>query len=224
MKDRTKRVAIGTVQSDDLELQYSVPQSSVLGPKLYCMYSKPVGEICIRHNMLYHCYADDTQAYQVIKPEGDRDDLSERLKTCLSDIAAWMSSNLLKLNQDKTKLIVFSPKSRVRQMSDVKPSFDGTILSDANYALDLGVFFDKTLSMAQQVSAIAKSCYHQIRNIGHIISYITENACKTLVCSLVTSRLDYGYALLYNVNYSVIARLQRVQNTAARMITSKLEV
>jgi hypothetical protein len=29
-----------------------------------------------------------------------------------------MSSNLLKLNQDKTELIVFAPKNRVKQMSD----------------------------------------------------------------------------------------------------------
>ena len=55
-------------------------------------------EICKRHNMLYHCYVDDTQAYQVIKPEGDWDDLSERQKACLSDISAWMSSNMLQLN------------------------------------------------------------------------------------------------------------------------------
>jgi hypothetical protein len=68
-----------------------------------------------------------SKAYQVIKLEGDRDDLSERLKACLSDITAWMSSNLLKLNQDKTELIVFAPKSRVRQMSDFKLPFDGTI-------------------------------------------------------------------------------------------------
>ena len=33
--------------------------------------------------------------------------------------------------------------------------------------------------------------------------------------------VDYGNALLYNVNSSVIERLQRVQNTAARMITRK---
>ena len=221
LKDRTQRVAIGNTHSNNLRLQYGVPQGSVLGPKLYCMYSKPVGEICKRHKMSYHSYADDTQAYQVIKPEGDWNDLSERLKSCLSEIRDWMSSNMLKLNQDKTELIVFAPKHRVKHISDFKLPFDGTILSDAKCVKNLGVFLDKTLSMDQQVSAVAKSCYHQIRNIGLIRPYITENACKTLVCSLVTSRLDYGNALLYNVNSSIIARLQRVQNTAARLITRK---
>ena len=86
---------------------------------------------------------------------------------------------------------------------------------------NLGVYFDKTLSMNQQVSSVSKSCFHQIRNIGRIRPYITENACKTLVCSLVTSRLDYCNALLYGLPASVIKRLQRIQNIAARVVTRR---
>jgi hypothetical protein len=35
-------------------------------------------------------------------------DLSERLERCLSDIADWMTANMLKLNQEKTELIIFA--------------------------------------------------------------------------------------------------------------------
>lgn len=73
--------------------------------------------------------------------------------------------------------------------------------------------------MDHQVRNIAKSCYHQLRNIGRIRPLISESASKTLVCSLVTSRLDYGNALLHGVCTSSLSRLQRVQNTAARIIT-----
>jgi hypothetical protein len=86
---------------------------------------------------------------------------------------------------------------------------------------NLGVYFDETLSMNQQVSSVSKSCFHQIRNIGRTRSYITENACKTLICSLVTSRLDYFNALLYVIPASVIQRLQKIQNTAARVVTRR---
>ena len=42
---------------------------------------------------------------------------------------------------------------------------------------------------------------------------------KTLVQSLVISRLDYGNALLAEAPDYIIKRLQRVQNMAARVVT-----
>jgi hypothetical protein len=69
-------------------------------------------------------------------------------------------------------------------------------------------------------SNITKSCFFHIRNIGRIRSYITKDACKTLVNSLVTSRLDYGNAMLYGLPANLTNKLQRVQYTAAH-ITSR---
>ena len=66
---------------------------------------------------------------------------------------------------------------------------------------------------------MSRACYYQLRNIGRIRPLITEDACKTLVCSLVTSRLDYANALLFGINTTEIAKLQRIQNSAARIIT-----
>ena len=73
--------------------------------------------------------------------------------------------------------------------------------------------------MQAQVAQIAKSCYHQIRNIGQIRSSITDDACKTLVHALVTARLDYANALLYGLPQTTLQRLQRVQNCAARLVS-----
>ncbi|CAC5377481.1 unnamed protein product [Mytilus coruscus] len=73
--------------------------------------------------------------------------------------------------------------------------------------------------MERQVSAIVKSCHFHISNIGRIRSFITTTACKTLVNSLVTSRLDHGSILLNGINKTTLNRLQKVQNTAARLIT-----
>ena len=72
--------------------------------------------------------------------------------------------------------------------------------------------------MEYQVASVAKTCYYQIRNIGQIRSCITSDACKILVHALVTLRLGYCNALLYGLPQTMLKRLQRVQNCAARLI------
>jgi hypothetical protein len=219
LSDRSQRVAIGSVLSDTQALAIGVPQGSVLGPKLYCMFSKPIGDICRFHNMKYHIYADDTQIYIVVEPMKNWEDISPRLKLCLSEIREWMSANFLKLNQDKTELMVFAPKHRVKDVAKLSISFGGCVIHDTPYVKNLGAYFDRTLCMEKQCNAITRSCYLNIRNIGRIRSCISEDACKTLVNSLVTSRLDYSNVLLYGINKQLTDKLQRVQNTAARLIT-----
>ena len=44
---RIQRVVIENAVSGDQELGFGVPQGSVLGPKIYCMYTKPVSDIII---------------------------------------------------------------------------------------------------------------------------------------------------------------------------------
>ena len=217
LSERRQRIAIGSTTSEETNLDFGVPQGSVLGPRIYCLYSKPVGEICRRHGFQYHCYADDTQIYMVIKPQDSLDTISIRLENCISDISTWMNASMLKLKQEKTELIVFSPKGQQRKALQLRVG-DKSI-ETTEVVKNLGVHFDSSLTMEKQVNCIAKSCYYQIRNIGRIRQYITTDACKTLVHSLVTSRLDYGNALLCGISDMLTCRLQRVQNTAARLIT-----
>ena len=126
LSDRTQRIVIGSTQSNSLQLNYGGPQGSVLGPRKYCMFSNPIGEICSRHGMNYHCYADDTQVYLAIKPRDIWNDIAQKLESCLSDISRWMKLNLLKLNQDKTELIIFAPRHRSQEFTCCQLQFDGS--------------------------------------------------------------------------------------------------
>ena len=63
---RIERVVIEDSVSADQELDFGVPQGSLLGPKIYCMYTKPVSDIIQRHGLSHHSYADDTQLYMTM--------------------------------------------------------------------------------------------------------------------------------------------------------------
>jgi len=92
-------------------------------------------------------------------------------------------------------------------------------VSVASSVKNLGVYFDTSMTMERQVNAISKACYYQFRNTGHIMPYITLDACKTLARALITYRLDYGNALLYGLPSTLVTRLQKVQNSSVRLVT-----
>ena len=51
---RIQRVIIEDSVSVDQELNFGVPQGSVLSPRIYCMYTKPVSDIIQRHGLSHH--------------------------------------------------------------------------------------------------------------------------------------------------------------------------
>ena len=79
-------------------------------------------------------------------------------------------------------------------------------------------YWVRSLSFAKHIDCIIKSCNFYIRNIGRIRQFLFKNACEMLVVALVTSRLDYYNSLLNGLSQTHMLRLQRVQNTAARLI------
>ena len=90
---------------------WGVLQGSVLGAKMFTMYMRSLSAIMNKHGVSYHGYVDDIQLY--LKCDNNDisvDDAISRLKMCIEDICKWMSQNALKLNEDKTDFIIFSPK------------------------------------------------------------------------------------------------------------------
>ena len=55
----------------------------------------------------HHLFADDTQL-QKSAPLSEIDNLTKELCACTDDIKAWMTENQLKLNDDKTEVLLFS--------------------------------------------------------------------------------------------------------------------
>ena len=95
----------------------------------------------------------------------------------------------------------------------------GRDITPQSLVRDIGIIMDNTLCMSTQVAHTCQGVYFQLHKIAKIRKCLTTHAYKTIVDILVTSRLDYGNAVLLGVNVQLIQKLQMVQNLAAHLIT-----
>ena len=223
LSGRVQAVKIGSVLSAFLNLAFGVPQGSVLGPILFVLYTSPISSIVDRHGLKFHLYADDTQLYIAFKPKDpvSRTSAIASVEACANDLRAWMANNFLKLNDDKTELIIIKAKATKSEPFDITIGNDAIhpVLTEKDFPKNLGVYFDPNLSLDYNISKKVRSINSALFKIGRMRRYLDYKSCKILINTLMVSRLDYCNALLYGLPARAIQPLQRLQNRAARTLT-----
>ena len=206
LTDRTHQVCINNTLSEPQSLQCGVPQGSLLGARLYSMYVYLLSSIIVKHNLLYHSYADDTQIY--LQCDNTDDAIKEaihRLKKCIADVCSWMKNNSLKINEDKTEFTIFHRNKELTSRYTLQVRDNGIPLSTSTKIL--GVSLDSKMTLNQHISNTCRSAYYQTRRINSIRQYLTDNAIKTLTQSVVISRLDYCNSVCIGLPMKSIHRL-----------------
>ena len=72
---------------------------------MFLLYTAELFDVIAECCFTCHTYADDTQVY-LSTPACDHVDEMERLASCIERIRDWMADNHLKLNEEKTQIIV----------------------------------------------------------------------------------------------------------------------
>ena len=73
--------------------------------------------------------------------------------------------------------------------------------------------------MSTYISKLCSSAFFHLHNISRIRKFLSREETKTfLVHALVTSRVDYFNSLLYSLPASQLNKVQRVLNTAAKLV------
>jgi hypothetical protein len=184
------------------------------------LYTQPLSDVIEDYNINYQKFADDTQLHNASQP-AQFQSLTTNFESCMESIKAWMINNKLKLNDDKTEALVVGSRSYSNLINSQSLEIGGNCNPFKTCVKDLGVYLDNTLSMHHHISHLCRSSFLALRRIGSIRSYLTESTTAQLVSSFITSRLDYCNATLAGLPAVERNRLQRVQNSAARLVMKK---
>jgi len=81
-----------------------------------------------------------------------------------------------------------------------------------------GCVCKRRADISGHVRRVTSSCFFQLRRLRQIRKHVSRQVMKQLVHTFVISRLDYCNSILAGLPMGLISQLQRVQNSAARLV------
>jgi hypothetical protein len=97
-------------------------------------------------------------------------------------------------------------------------TFGGASIVPVRSVRNLGIYLDAALTMREHVTRTVSRCFGALRQLRSVRRQVSAPVFRSLVTTLVLTRLDYGNATLAGLPVEQLRRLQAVENAAARLI------
>ena len=201
--------------SDPLPNNIGVFQGSALGPLLYCVFANDIS-LFVEDAVVVQ-YADDTQ----ILVSGAKSDLNEvitKMERALASLDIWFRANGLKLNAEKTQLMLLGSAQNLRNAPNVTVKFRDHTLSPVSEAKNLGIVFDRNLNWNAHVSSVTRSCFGILSGLSHLKGRLPSSVISVMVSALVVSQVRYCISIYGSGSKKNLARIQKILNYGAKII------
>ena len=218
---RTQRVKINNEYSDSLEVPCGTPQGSVLGPLLFNINVRSQPRVFKNCKFNSSSFADDSNGRRTFALTFQFQVLRHDVGSCMKKIVEWSHAHFMAINPDKTELLLLCPPSLNSQVIIKGIIFEVQCIRFSEHVKNVGVCIDKNLNLNKHVNNIVSHGYKILNDIGRIKKCLQKQDLEKLVHAVITSRLNYCNSLLLNINKGNLFKLQKVQNSAARLMLGR---
>ena len=144
---------------------------------------------------------------------------AEYLQRDLDKLARWCAKWRIKLNPEKTKVIIFS-KSRSAIRAEPALSLYGDLLSYYPHIKFLGITFDNRMIFTKHFEEILEHCNNKFHCLRILVNKKWGPSPTTILQiykQCIKPISEYGIVSTITVSESVINKIRRVQNSFIRL-------
>lgn len=212
LKNRKQFTEIEGKKSHMKNVSNGVPQGSVISPILFIIFINDIFKL--RINGRIFCYADDTT---LVNHASSIEELTRLTNGDLDIIVEYFRKNGLKINIEKTRLIIFRNRNK-RINSSNKFIMNGKVINESTSVKYLGLWLDPYLTWNNHISHIKNKISPIIGLTYRLKNYLPRKCLKLLYHSFINSHLQYLNMIWGLTSKRNIADLQTLQNRAIKNI------
>ena len=211
LTNRCQRVRVGSHVSSPEFLHAGVPQGAILSPLFFNIYINDIVECT---NAEVNLFADDTSVY-VTEKSGLA--LQNKLQEAVNKLASWFKAWAITINHAKSAAMVISKK---RNPIKLDIHIDDTPIPQANSHKHLGLVLNNKLSWSDHVEHIRSKAAKKVGLLRRIRKRLPSLVLRTLYITCIRPTLEYASGAWGGVGTHDADRLERLQRSAARLITN----
>ena len=209
----------GTVKlSASMPITTGVYQGTSLGPLLFSVFSNDL--VLHSRGASIFQYADDTQVL-ISGRKQDIHSLITKMEQTLSALSEWFSSHSMKVNSEKTQLIVFGTKAMLRDLPEVRLNFGASVICESRTVKNLGLVMDRFLTFDAHIDQLVGKCTGMLLALSHVKHCLPSDIIESLVMSLVVSHIRYCLSIYGTYGVAQKHKIQKLLNFCARVVSGK---
>ena len=212
LSGRQQFVTIEGTDSRPKDIQYGVPQGSILGPLLFIIYINDLPNISNLADFIL--YADDAN---IVITGYSEEEIQCKVDQLSLLLMKWVDSNGLALNLKKTHFMLFS-NHRSSAHSNIQVSIGGVQINRVTEARFLGVIIDEKLTWSKHVNAVKVKMNRYVGIMYKLKRHLPMTARLQIYQSFVQSHINFCSLVWGFTSKSHIDSLFTKQNQGVRIV------
>ena len=155
-------------------------------------------------------YADDTT---IIACGSDMCSILKSLEEDASLLSLWFENNYIKMNEDKSHLLVFGSKGE-----DVSVNISGSLIQESDEEKLLGLTLDRRLNFKNHVSNLCKKASQKLHALARVSKYMEKSKLELTMISFVMSHFSYCPLVWMFHDRKSYNKINKIHERALRII------
>ena len=216
LSNRTQQVIINGSSSSLGYVIRGVPQGSILGPLLFCLFINDLPLHIINKNVDCDLFADDGSLHT---SASNIQTLEKLLQVELNNVLQWCTNNKMLINPQKTKsMVITSRQKHQRERLKLNIAIGNNSIEQVKSHRVLGVTVDEELRWHFHINNVCKTVARNIYLLSKLKLYVDKHALNLFFHAHCMSHINYASTVWSKAGEVHLKKLNSLHRRAAKII------